>query len=205
LVLAGVFALVAKFYLNRKRHPAVSFDPRAEEALSTFRYGPFDCLSRMDISVWACCCPAIRLADNVSTIGLLRSFWLAFTIFLGFELIVGFEQTEPEEEISLGMDGTQVVLLDGPQDLVLWTILAVINASFRQELRHKFKMTQGGTTFFQDCLLHCCCGCCAITQEARQIEEAMLCGHPAIVKPANQAEEAGEAAADQAGQPGPPS
>jgi len=182
LVWTGLVALVAQYYLNKKEHPAVSFDPRSEEALSSFRYGPFDCLSRMDISLWVFCCPAIRWADNVSTIGVLQSFWLAFAIMLGFEMVTS-----------------------EAQDLVAWTALAVICAGFRHQLRLKFNMTRDGATFFQDLLLYCCCPCCAITQEARQVEEAMRSGHPAIVKPANQDEEAVEAAADQAGQPGPPS
>lgn len=159
LVWAGLAALLAQYYLNNKVHPSADIDPADTEALRTFRYGPFECFGRMDVSLWVCCCPAIRWADNVTTMGLLPNFWLAWMIWMGFSLVTGESQ-----------------------DLVALTVLAILGAMFRRELRLKFQMAATGVTFFQDCLLYCFCPCCAITQEARQVEDALRAGHPAIPK-----------------------
>eukprot|EP00444_Apocalathium_aciculiferum_P008521 CAMPEP_0183402280 /NCGR_PEP_ID=MMETSP0370-20130417/13800_1 /TAXON_ID=268820 /ORGANISM="Peridinium aciculiferum, Strain PAER-2" /LENGTH=91 /DNA_ID=CAMNT_0025583839 /DNA_START=59 /DNA_END=330 /DNA_ORIENTATION=- len=90
--------------------------------------------------------------------GVLRSFWLAFVMYLGVTLIFN-------ESV----------------DFCAWLLVAVIGAGFRQEMRLKFKMPTGTLIFFQDMFLYCCCACCAITQEARQVEEAAKLGHPAVV------------------------
>lgn len=159
VVWTGFTCLIAQFYLQNKIHPDVNADPSSTEALNSFKYHPFDCFSRPDISLWVCFCPAIRWADNISTMGILRSFWLAFAVSLGF-----------------------VMVTSETQDLVAWIVLSVIGAGFRRELRLKFQMQRNEMSFIMDFLLYCFCGCCAITQEARQVEEAMRSGHPNVVK-----------------------
>jgi len=159
MVWAAFAALVAKYYLDTcKIKPAPSEGSAVEEAMSTFKYGVFECFGQPKICCWVFCCPAIRWADNISTMGVLRSFWLAFVMYLGVTLIFN-------ESV----------------DLCAWLLVAVIGAGFRQELRLKFKMPTGTLIFFQDMFLYCCCTCCAITQEARQVEEAAKLGHPAVV------------------------
>jgi len=159
MVWAAFTALVAKYYLDScKVKPAPSEGSAVEEAMSTFKYGVFECFGQPKICCWVFCCPAIRWADNISTMGVLRSFWLAFVMYLGVTLIFN-------ESV----------------DLCAWLLVAVIGAGFRQELRLKFKMPTGTLIFFQDMFLYCCCTCCAITQEARQVEEAAKLGHPAVV------------------------
>mmetsp|Transcript_50239 Transcript_50239/g.127863 ORF Transcript_50239/g.127863 Transcript_50239/m.127863 type:complete len:292 (+) Transcript_50239:112-987(+) len=159
MVWAALAALVAQYYLDScKVKPAPSEGSAVEEAMSTFKYGVFECFGQPKICCWVFCCPAIRWADNISTMGVLRSFWLAFVMYLGVTLIFN-------ESV----------------DLCAWLLVAVIGAGFRQELRLKFKMPTGTLIFFQDMFLYCCCACCAITQEARQVEEAAKLGHPAVV------------------------
>mmetsp|Transcript_120902 Transcript_120902/g.387070 ORF Transcript_120902/g.387070 Transcript_120902/m.387070 type:complete len:294 (+) Transcript_120902:111-992(+) len=160
MVWAALVALVARYYLDScKVKPAPSEGSAAEEALSTFKYGLLDCFGQPKICCWVLCCPAIRWADNISTMGVLRSFWLAFVMYLGVTLVFN-------ESV----------------DLCAWLLVALIGAGFRQELRLKFKMPTGRMFFFQDLLLYCCCTFCAITQETRQVEEAAKLGHPAIVQ-----------------------
>lgn len=155
----GLEVLVAKYYLNHKVHPGENMDPNTVQTLSSFKYGPFDCLNRPDISLWACFCPAIRWADNVSTMGVLRSFWVAWLLWIGFQMLAAESQ-----------------------DLIAWILVSLVGALFRHELRLKFQMAVGGAIFFQDCLLYCFCPCCAITQEARQVEAAVKTGHPEIAE-----------------------
>mmetsp|Transcript_23815 Transcript_23815/g.67444 ORF Transcript_23815/g.67444 Transcript_23815/m.67444 type:complete len:302 (-) Transcript_23815:112-1017(-) len=160
MVWAAFAALVAQYYLDSwKVKPAPSEGSAVEEAMSTFKYGVFECFGEPKICCWVLCCPAIRWADNISTMGVLRSFWLAFVMYLGVTLIFN-------ESV----------------DLCAWLLVALIGAGFRQELRLKFKMPTGKMIFFQDLFLYCCCTCCAITQEARQVEEAAKLGHPAVVQ-----------------------
>merc|ERR1719263_2268082 len=99
--------------------------------------------------------------------GLLK-FWVAFGIYLGMDFVGGL----------IG-------------DSFFWLLIAIVCAGYRQELRIKFNMkNQGGMTYVQDCLLYCCCTVCALTQEARQVEDACSkVGEPIQVIPAVSANE----------------
>ncbi|CAK0871970.1 unnamed protein product [Prorocentrum cordatum] len=128
----------------------------SDESLSQWKDGLCDCFDEPEICFWACCCPAIRWADTVDLGGLVP-FWVALAIYLGLSVGSAF----------LG-------------EALLWAALAVACAGFRQEMRRKFGMSQSGRTYAEDCLLYCCCSCCAIAQEARHIEEACRVGHPVV-------------------------
>lgn len=46
---------------------------------------------------------------------------------------------------------------------------------YRQQLREKFGLSSGTwDTILQDCIVWCCCPCCAAAQEARQVERVSL-------------------------------
>jgi len=51
-----------------------------------------------------------------------------------------------------------------------WAIFLCIAVSFRQKLRNNFKLESGGKTWLFDCASWIFCPCCAIVQEARQVE-----------------------------------
>jgi len=159
LAYAGLVCTVAYFYFRQKpvqegAMPELEFS----DGLSDWEYGICDCCSAPSISFWSCCCPAIRWADTLGTTGLL-GFWLAFAIYLSVDILGG---------------------LAG--EVLFWILLAVICAGFRQEMRIKYQMKkQGGATYVQDFLLYCCCSCCVMTQEARQVEDACKVGMPVEV------------------------
>lgn len=53
----------------------------------------------------------------------------------------------------------------------------------RQQVRQLFGMNSGGmTTMGEDCCVYIFCSCCAIVQEARQLEEAYAVGYPLQIK-----------------------
>merc|ERR1719198_296055 len=91
------------------------------EKLDNWKYGVCDCM-QAEPEVWlmACCCPAIRWAETLS-MACLVGFWIAFAIFLACD-VVGSVAGE----------------------VLLWILLAVICAGFRQEMRRKFNMKQQG-------------------------------------------------------------
>lgn len=157
---------VAFFYLRLKELPppasgdgvAAPEGKPSDASLSHWKDGCGDCFEEPGICLWACCCPAIRWADTVDLSGLVR-FWVALAVFLGLSVANAF----------LG-------------EVLLWAALAVVCAGFRQEMRRKFGMSQSGSTYVEDCLLYCCCSCCAIAQEARHVEEACRVGHPVVVE-----------------------
>merc|ERR1719428_2610454 len=65
----------------------------------------------------------------------------------------------------------------------------------RQQIRELFHMESGGSTWAIDCCTYMFCACCAIVQEARQLEEAYAAKdavtlripqemvHPGLVRP----------------------
>jgi len=154
-------ALVAYFYSNRKEKPgSVDSEKRNEgvEVFQEWKYGLFSCLEDSEITLCSLCCPAIRWAMTLSYVPGMLSFWVAFFIYVCVELLGG---------LTAGTIG--------------WICLALLCTAYRQELRQKFNMEQqGGMTYVTDAMTYFCCTCCAIAQEARQVEDALRSGHPAL-------------------------
>lgn len=163
MVWACFATVMAHYYLSTKKAAPVADLAAGEEEFKDFRYGVCECFQRPDVSLWVCCCPSVRWADNMSTMGIFRCFWFAFALFLSINLLGGESQ-----------------------DFCGWFILALLGAGFRQELRDKFQMARrGGWTYAEDFFLYFCCMCCVITQEARHVEDAYRAKHPAVVKKAD--------------------
>lgn len=128
----------------------------AEKDLSKWSSGPFECCDDISTCCCACWCPEIRWAENLSMVGLLN-FWAAFALFLLFSLLSGILP-------------------------FMWVVICAVGVYYRQTLRQRFKMEGQGecSTYMGDCLLYCCCTCCAIAQEARHLEAAARADHPAV-------------------------
>lgn len=124
-----------------------------------FRFGLFDCMHAPPICFWAFCCPTIRWSDTMRMAGLM-SFWVAV---IGMTLLSTF-----------GVIAQGLTLL----------IYACIGAYHRQQIRRLFGMPAGDfKTGAEDFCAYCCCclcGCCAIVQEARQLEEAYAVNHRVV-------------------------
>jgi len=142
--------LIAFLY---RRHKSVSLVHQVHGFEGdSFTYGFFDipgCIAEWKITVMAFFCPAIRWADNVSEdkVPMLK-FWAALLLFL-------------------------ILTIMGP-----WTagiasvVLALVGMYFRQRLRFYFGHgPRTLKTLGLDALAWFCCPCCAIVQEAREVEK----------------------------------
>jgi len=161
LIQSVVTLVLAFFYWRHRKPPERQLDNILDEAsFKIWRFGLFSCCSEPEICLWACCCPAIRWADTLRHIGFL-GFWMAFTIFFSIEVVAS----------TTG-------------GIAIWAVLATVCAAMRQEMRVAYGMyEQGGCTYLEDFCLYCCCACCTIVQEARQVEEAYKVGYPIEVRP----------------------
>eukprot|EP00429_Kryptoperidinium_foliaceum_P051935 CAMPEP_0176086774 /NCGR_PEP_ID=MMETSP0120_2-20121206/43438_1 /TAXON_ID=160619 /ORGANISM="Kryptoperidinium foliaceum, Strain CCMP 1326" /LENGTH=290 /DNA_ID=CAMNT_0017420609 /DNA_START=55 /DNA_END=923 /DNA_ORIENTATION=- len=165
LIYFGLAYLCAKFWLGQREAAyAVPLEPAAgEDDFKEFRAGICRWYQRPDICIWAWCCPWVRWGDNMWTMGTFRSFWFALVLFFTVHSLVGNT-----------VDGMGIIAL------------SILGAGFRQEMREKFQMARrGGGTYVEDFCLYCWCMCCTVAQEARQVEEAVRAGHPAVTKKAS--------------------
>lgn len=123
-----------------------------------WRFGLFDCIHDSKICMISCCCPIIRWSDTMRMAGLM-TFWSAI-------LIMGFLYA--------------INPLTGGLTLLVMLCIATYR---RQQMRKLFGMISGDhTSVCEDCCVYFWCSCCAIAQEARQLEEAYAVGYPLQIK-----------------------
>lgn len=110
-----------------------------------FNSGLFQCCDEPALTCVSLCCGPVRWADTMNMAGQM-GFGLALAMYLGIY-------------------GLNYILLPGS------LILACICAHKRQKLREHFMMPYGSCgSACEDFLTYLCCPCCAIVQEARQVE-----------------------------------
>jgi Cys-rich protein (TIGR01571 family) len=126
--------------------------PMRTPTLSTgFAFGLFS-LEHLDHSFKICfcslCCSPLRIADTYSKEPnpIVKSFWVALLMVTCLFAL-----------LPLTYQAT-------------WAIFLCIAVGFRQKLRNNFKLESGGKTWLFDCASWIFCPCCAIVQEARQVE-----------------------------------
>jgi len=157
LCFVGLVLLVAYWYHNEKKFPP-SVDGEASTTLEdgAFKYGIFSCFDDLNTCLLSWCCPMIRWADTLRMMGFMQ-FWAALGLYLGLRVL---------DIIAMGCASL---------------VLLAICIYYRQKLRERFGMPHGNCgSIFEDCLTYMCCALCAITQEARQAEEAWRAKHSAI-------------------------
>lgn len=161
LIWAICVVLVAGYYVESTQAPAVGYRTDCvEESPEDWEFPLLSCTADMPVAAWAMFCPGIRWAETLSYVPAFIPFWSAFSIYLFLQIFIG---------LSAGILG--------------WILLAMLCTAYRQELRIRFGLReQGGMTYVFDCLLYCCCSCCAIAQEARHVKEARRRGHPAAAR-----------------------
>jgi Cys-rich protein (TIGR01571 family) len=155
VAMVGAFAY---FYLEYRTVPAV--DPAKssleEEDMQDWKHGCCSWYQTPGICCMACCCPSIRWSETISMVKGLMPFWTAFFIVLLLNKIVDL----------------RIMLI------FFWSFLMILYTSYRQRIRETFNFkNQGGLTYITDFLLYAFCYPCAITQEARHVEEAIERGH----------------------------
>lgn len=152
--------LFAALYRRCKPPPRDLFQLKAPSGNEHFTYGFCDCHCSEDwaICLFAACCPLIRWADTVNgnTRFQLLPYWAAILMWLSIE--VGL--------LLLG------VFVHGAEFVTpLAVIFALIGIYYRQKLRAVFGHDPyTARTVCLDTMAWCCCPCCAIVQEAREVE-----------------------------------
>lgn len=116
-----------------------------------FRYGLFGCLGDSRICLSGMLCPAVRWADTVSEEkGGFYGFTSAFCLMVGLGFLVLCPYV-----------GT-----------FAWFVLISVGVYYRQSIREKYGLENGTwQSYIEDCWIWCCCSCCAICQEARQVDD----------------------------------
>jgi len=131
-----------------------------------FNYGIFGCFEDVRLSLMSCFCPALRWADSMDKAvfpqgppegtGQFLRYWPALLLFLlltALQLYIGFAALFPFVGMAFG------------------ALLLVVVVVYRQRLRRKYSIEAGSfKSIFQDCMVWTCCPCCALVQEAREVE-----------------------------------
>lgn len=132
----------------------VSSPSEIEDPKITFTEGHFECISNPGICLCACLCPGLRWADTMNSANLLP-------ITIGLSLAFG-------ASLLNGLLWGGVIL--GPATIAL-------GLYYRHQLRAVLKLT---SFTFSTCLLDAmflgCCPWCAIAQEARAVNHALMKG-----------------------------
>jgi len=136
----------------RKNHRDLAYHQSNEAAsFRDWRHTPWDinCAQDWQLCAWGWCCPIIRWADNIGHESVLKgSFWTAFFLMLILNILA---------PITFGIS------------LVFALCIAIY---FRQKMRRIFDLRPGEPMIVMyDVFLWCCCPCCALVQEARQVEK----------------------------------
>lgn len=150
----------AYYYHKYKELPDVhpdSLSNEASEEFKTWKHGLFDCLQVPELCLQAFLCPSVRWADTMRMMGHF-SFWTGF--FIMFSIAVC-------DALSMGV--------------FLHVVLAGLGAYYRQQLRKQFHMEAGVQSMVLDYMAYWCCGPCAVTQEARHVQEAEKKEHPVVL------------------------
>jgi len=160
LVQVLITALVAFLYMKNKPESVVTVPEgdKKESLDGDFKHGLFSCFDLPGLSLFTFCCGGIRWADSMRMMGEL-TFYSAVGIWLGM-LVLG--------AVTGG--------------LFAWVGIAIIGTMYRQKIRAAFNMKSDNNTTVMDCLGWCCCTCCSIVQEARQVEEGKALSHSALQK-----------------------
>jgi len=162
VMLVGFVGLTYQFFKPAYELPKGNEEQGVENLDGKWRYRFFDIKGDKAICLMSCCCPLIRWADTVSMANIL-GFWVALVLIAFFFVVA---------EMSSG--------------ILSFVVLAVF-VLCRQQQRRLFAMNGDAGKWTtrsctEDCLAYAFCPCCAIIQEARQIEEAHLVGHSVLSK-----------------------
>lgn len=152
MVIYMVLVFTAGFlYMQYCRHAPALKVPEREVRTEEFQWSPFDASDvgrDLQMCVCALCCPWIRWADNASAPHIQ---FLAFLPALFITAVLASASS-----VTFGASLPMLLLV---------TVLC------RQRIREAYGLPAGTCKILCcDCLLWVCCPCCAIVQEARQIE-----------------------------------
>lgn len=160
-VLIFTAGVIYKVYKENPMSPPQDGEEHSQEALDRrkWRFGLCTCFSNPRICCISFCCPAVRWADTIEMSGLM-AFWLGLTVCA---LLISMS------EATFGLT------------YLLFLLMATHG---RQQIRALFGIP-GHSCYYvvEDFCTYLCCCCCAVTQEARQLDEAYAVGHPVVKVP----------------------
>lgn len=146
--------IAAYLYKSTRSWPSVEATDGAS-ALTQWSSGLCACFEDPYTCVWACCCPAVRWADTLDMVGMMK-FWSAFALCTVLEFVMHLP--------CLGL---------------VWVVLCCVMTYYRQELRGLFQIPRAGGVV--DFALICCCMPCVLAQDARHVNMAAKLGHEAVL------------------------
>jgi len=152
-----ILLISAIVYNNFRMH--WNLKPERENNPWGFRYGLFTCFKEPLLTLMVVCCAPLRWADNMDKANdkqKFLSYWPAILLWVLTEALAYFLYCA--STTSFTADVIQIIMLG-------------VFVLFRQRLREKDDTLHINKNMtFYDCFAWCCCGCCAIIQEARQVE-----------------------------------
>mmetsp|Transcript_1088 Transcript_1088/g.2440 ORF Transcript_1088/g.2440 Transcript_1088/m.2440 type:complete len:286 (+) Transcript_1088:81-938(+) len=159
LVVAAIYSGIAYLFFIVKGAPrqAEDWPPGGKRDFKdgVFAYGLFSCFEDPILTLSTCFCLGCRWAYNMRMAG-----FLTYTAAIIFVVLY---------------------VVSYPWVLIVLDIVAIFVAVyFRQQMRQKFELEHGECTWLTDFFTYCCCMCCAVVQEARQLEGAYALPHPSI-------------------------
>lgn len=153
-----IIAFIVAYYFKATRlYPEVELTKRDDD-LTGWQTKFFHCHLDPPVFWWSYCCPCVRWADNMGTVGAVKNYWVGWTIFM------------------------LLLILNGLLSSLGWALACTVLAFFRGKFRLAFDMPEATApkTFVQDCVLYFFCWPCAISQEARQVDYACSAGHKSL-------------------------
>lgn len=128
-----------------------------------FRTSPFSCFDDTPTCLHATFCGACRAGDTYQAAGA-QQFWTVIGLFMLANIIGSvvalFVTKDPKEQRTIS-----------------WGIAALVMGGIFHTCRRQLRTRLGGSNSaqspFMDFLLWACCSCCAIAQEARELDAAM--------------------------------
>eukprot|EP00929_Paragymnodinium_shiwhaense_P041970 TRINITY_DN217_c0_g1_i1.p1 TRINITY_DN217_c0_g1~~TRINITY_DN217_c0_g1_i1.p1 ORF type:complete len:381 (-),score=89.84 TRINITY_DN217_c0_g1_i1:112-1254(-) len=153
-----ILLVCAVAYWHHQRKKVVPPQKMGHEG-DEFTHGFCDIMDRSEagnICLWSFCCPAIRWAETASDSKVnFLSFWPALLVFIGLSTL------------AAACRNTGHALLGA----VVGTLFLYTVVTHRQKLRGIFGHSPGTVkSVLLDTLAWACCPCCAIIQEAREVE-----------------------------------
>lgn len=141
--------LIAAIVYNMYRHK-MDFRQDAAPMSNGFSYSLLGCHQDVKISLLAWCCAPIRWADTMdkASVPPVMKYWVAVFTFI----------------ILLALNP----LLAGTTSILLLFLCTYGRQRLRQELLDQKGMRP--VTILEDCCTYMWCGCCAVVQEAREVE-----------------------------------
>lgn len=145
-----VIVFLFAYLYDKYRYTKLAF-PQQPGRIGTgdFAYHLCGCFEDWKMSLISCCCWQLRWSDTIDKANLCK-YWYAVVVFI----------------ILSSFYGAMAVPITG-------LLLVVIMTYYRQQLRKSFGFSKvGGCSVGEDFCTYFWCSCCAIVQEARQVEAA---------------------------------